>query len=448
MNKFKKILSFLLAFVIIFAGLPTFAADSQYNISDWAIWEMVEAERYGFYESEVYEKGFQDVVEKEVIENFLEKVENKLVKEGLKENKGVNLLDVKNNSKREDILKSLYNLYLKYDQNEVKKENYLEYMKENRVIFGDGDKLNLEKEATTQEAVLFIKRFINSFYNNNDLGSKGLMWEMNHNGNRVYFLGSIHLATSYIYPYNGLIMARFNEADKLFVEANILDPNITNITLDSLYYKDGTMLKDVIGDELYKDIKTYMDSLGVSEEVYKHLKPWAVTLQIQNLNFMSDATEQLSPIYGIDMYFILNAMKQGKEIVELEGAKYQYDVFDSMEVEKQKEILKDMLNSLGKEKVTEENKGLEEVLKMLEYWKSGDESLKELVTVSQESSDGFMDILLGDRDKKMAEKIDKLVNESTDKTYFIVVGAAHYLGDNTILDILKDKGYEIRSLNK
>ncbi len=41
----------------------------------------------------------------------------------------------------------------------------------------------------------------------------------------------------------------------------------------------------------------------------------------------------------------------------------------------------------------------------------------------------------------MADKIDEYLQ--TDKTYFIIVGLAHYLGEDSVIKFLEEKGYEI-----
>jgi hypothetical protein len=44
----------------------------------------------------------------------------------------------------------------------------------------------------------------------------------------------------------------------------------------------------------------------------------------------------------------------------------------------------------------------------------------------------------------MAQKIDGYLK--TSGTYFVVVGAAHLLGDKGIIQLLKDKGYSVEQL--
>jgi len=43
----------------------------------------------------------------------------------------------------------------------------------------------------------------------------------------------------------------------------------------------------------------------------------------------------------------------------------------------------------------------------------------------------------------MADNIESLLKTEGSSTYFVVVGAAHYIGDNSVINILEDKGYVI-----
>ena len=51
--------------------------------------------------------------------------------------------------------------------------------------------------------------------------------------------------------------------------------------------------------------------------------------------------------------------------------------------------------------------------------------------------------LIGERDKNMAKVIADLLQGEEGKTYFVVVGAAHFVVEGTILDNLINMGYKV-----
>ena len=94
-------------------------------------------------------------------------------------------------------------------------------MQERNILNGTSKGLELDKVCTTEEAVILAARLIEDTYNLLDAGSKGFAWKVEHNGNIIYFLGSIHIGNSQLYPIsqNFGILQRIR---CLIVEANLI----------------------------------------------------------------------------------------------------------------------------------------------------------------------------------------------------------------------------------
>jgi len=58
----------------------------------------------------------------------------------------------------------------------------------------------------------------------------------------------------------------------------------------------------------------------------------------------------------------------------------------------------------------------------------------------------FYDKLFPGRDNKIVEKLDKILQRDEKKTYFVVVGSGHLIGDDGLLQLLKNKGYKTEQL--
>ncbi len=43
----------------------------------------------------------------------------------------------------------------------------------------------------------------------------------------------------------------------------------------------------------------------------------------------------------------------------------------------------------------------------------------------------------------MTDKLEGFLNKDNGETYFVVVGAAHLAGDNSIVDLLQTHGYSV-----
>jgi uncharacterized protein YbaP (TraB family) len=144
--------------------------------------------------------------------------------------------------------------------------------------------------------------------------------------------------------------------------------------------------------------------------------------------------------------------------MQIESYDKQFSVFDSFSNGLQEYLLKGSINSIINEQNAEtkdDNISANETLNYyLSLWKEGDvESFKSLTSsgdITQSPDYGYLaeynNKLLTQRDKGMADYIDNLLKSEGNHTYFVVVGAAHYISDYSVLDILKGKGYEITQI--
>lgn len=483
----------------------------QPSVSPWARYELLDGERSGAFNKNWYfDKNFLEPIKESRLEQLLEQTSQKIESSGLEKDENFQALETKDPRTRADFLKELYNIVAPYESGEEIQKDPIMYMTHRNIAQGYGNNLHLEKIVTTQEACIFVTRLIDDFFNKHDLAAQGLLWKAENKGNTIYLLGSIHEADDSIYPFSNRLMDRFEASDSLYVEADITNyekadelffAKIEEMTRN-MYYENDQTLEDDLGPELYTDFKTLMERYGMDEENYRKMKPWAAISQIQTLEILDEMNQDFEPLpeedlelteeelekidreveniqnpvdYGVDMYLILKAKETSKRIVELESLEFQYDIlFDLMfsnpyeELEYQAQIdalrleLNKLLNPIDRdseevqaEKEREEAELIEELEKnerqlklMLDSWRLGDpESLKEILIKSQEEDGDLAAAILGDRDKEMARKIGNILDSQKQETSFIVVGAAHYLMDGMIVDLLRDMGYQVEDLN-
>ena len=153
---------------------------------------------------------------------------------------------------------------------------------------------------------------------------------------------------------------------------------------------------------------------------------------------------------GVDVYFTLNALLSQKPIVELEGIPFQADMFDGLSLETQTTYLEGILDSILTPVAEDQDTSADLLVEWLEYWRSGD--LESFQTSFQnastdenagDSESEFSKMLFGKRDINMAARIDEMLKAEGNHTYFVVVGAGHYMNKNGVIDLLKEKGYEV-----
>ncbi len=267
---------------------------------------------------------------------------------------------------------------------------------------------------------------------------KVFMWKVKSETSTIYLLGSIHLAKSDIYPLDDRIENGYKASDNLVVEANVKKDmaKIQNESLKLAMYPKGKSLKDDLSKDVYDNFIKTAKEVGVNEVMLSRFKPFMATLVLLTTEL---GKLGYSSFLGIDIHFINQADKDKKPILELENG------IDQLR----------MLAGFSKE-VNEENvklfnknwKNLKSDFEiMFNAWKNGD--YKKIEEISYKDMNNkklkpFYDKLFFERNANMTKKIVEYLK--TDKTYFIIVGSAHYVGEKGIIQLLKKDGYKPEQL--
>ncbi len=447
---FKGTVAVLLAFMLMLSTIvPTLAAEQQTpDISQWAVGKLTEGERYGIFPMEWYFDSFRDEISKERLELLFELTDAKLASLNLTKKENVSPFAYKGSNTRGDIIKGLYDIVAQYDL--PVGTSAVDYMKSRGIIKGTVNGLELDKAATTEQAVIFAIRFVQDTFYQVEAGAKGVAWKVEHNGNLVYLLGSIHVGSPNLYPFSEALLTAFHESDALLVEVNLFDDEGLQYYSDKLMYQDGKTLKDTVSAETYANVLKVLEMYELPAEVFTQFKPWGLASYLssiamsESLDIPADEMANL----GIDMYFLLNAYLTQKPILELEGIKAQTDMFEGLSAEAQETYLKDVLSAFLQPQG--DNATEAELLEeWFTHWIAGDIDAfkKSLLAVEGEPTE-FDQMLLGARDVDMADKISQLLELEEKGTYFIVVGAAHFLAEESILYHLEKKGYKVEKFYK
>ncbi|MEG0386003.1 MAG: TraB/GumN family protein [Solibacillus sp.] len=447
MKKMKKhVLATALGTTLILTSvMPAVQAEQEAtpNISSWAVETLHEGEKFGIYPQEWYYDGFRSTITEERLNSLLKLTEKKIAELNLPKNNKFKAAAVKGNNTRGDIVNRLYNISAQYDVNAS--NDPVAYLQALQVLQGGNKGLMLDQKATTEQATLLAARLIKNTYAQYEQGAKGVAWIVEDEDTKIYLLGSIHIGVPDLYPMHPRLTAAFNESQGLFVEANLLDPKGADYYAEKAIFTDGKTIQDVLSEETYQKLEKVAQEFEIPMDELNYQKPWLLSNSL-SLLVEDDAfglTSQEMAMHGIDMQFLLSAMLQQKPIYELEGIQAQVNMFDSISAEAQEQSLEDVLDGLlnpSKEKLNEGNALLQE---WFTSWKTGDADrfAKSFNTTAGIQSE-FNTMLFGKRDEDMAQKIATVLDEE-EGTYFLVVGAGHFLVDKNIRYHLENDGYKI-----
>jgi len=267
---------------------------------------------------------------------------------------------------------------------------------------------------------------------------KNFLWRVQSKRNTVYVLGSIHLLKKDVYPLSRTIEGAFEKSDVLAVEANVNDISRLDIgkLMESAFYPVSDSLEKHVSGKTFSLIKEETARAGLPMELVYNQKPWFLGLTLESIELMKSGYD---PNYGIDKHFLSKAEGR-KKISELESLDYQINLLAGLNDEEQELFL---LYTLRELKIL-----VQEVDKLVDAWKSGAvEKMESTITKSLAEDRRFYTIydkLIYKRNRNMAQKIEGYLK--TNGTYFVVIGAAHLLGDKGIIQLLKDRGYSVEQL--
>ncbi|MGI6669736.1 MAG: TraB/GumN family protein [Acetivibrionales bacterium] len=327
--------------------------------------------------------------------------------------------------------------------------------------------LGLDEPCSHQELLVIAWRVYEfvAYETGND--SIGLLWKASDDDSSVYLLGSIHFADPSIYPFSRKILEAYEKADFLVVEADTANQaeGISYLQTKMMYTGDDTLEKN-IPKELYDKFVEAIKPLNLAPEIYNKFKPWYAALLVQRTQVLQGS---ISASIGIDMYFLSKAAGS-KPITEIEGLKFQIDMFDSLSNEMQAWYLETSLDSAAggqqqaaddrdqqaadsrQQAAEEQSQAVTAFLEILDSWKKGDPGLIEkLLEMEESASDDrakeFNHIFWTARNNNMFDKTMEFLSDPENKTYFIVVGAGHMGGDSGIItQLLKEPGIKVEQI--
>lgn len=259
-------------------------------------------------------------------------------------------------------------------------------------------------------------------------------WTVQSPTGTVHLLGSLHVGTGDMYPLDGAIEEAFEDSTVLVVEVDLNDQaqaRMQELVLEKGVYTDGTTLRQNLSGETFELFKEYLDERGLPQMTFYPMKPWLVAL---TLTVLEVGRLGYDPALGIDQHFLKRAREAGKQIQELESVDSQINLLSGFSRELQELFLVYTL--------LDNQNSQQKVGTIFEAWKNGDpQSIDSLMKADLEEDPRLRSVyekLFDERNLEMAARIRDLLR--TEKTSFVVIGAAHLAGERGIVRLLKQQG--------
>jgi uncharacterized protein YbaP (TraB family) len=263
---------------------------------------------------------------------------------------------------------------------------------------------------------------------------KHFLWSVETGNNTIYLLGSIHLLNKDSYPLPYAIQRIYDSCSIVVFETDLdgmESPAAQQKMMKLAIYGSGDRLSQKISQSTYSLLEKKLSLSGIQVTAFEQFKPWFVAMTIAVSEVMRLGFD---PNLGIDRYFYEKAGRDGKEKIFLESNEYQINIFAGLNERHQELFLRETLKEL---EIIETM-----VMDMVNAWKTGDtKRLHSILKMSYDQYPEIYDRLFTIRNKMWAGKIERLMKQNDN--ILIIVGAGHLVGNNSLIDLLKEKGHRV-----
>lgn len=260
-----------------------------------------------------------------------------------------------------------------------------------------------------------------------DNNTKSLLWEVTGNGMQKpsYIYGTIHVINKKDFFITPKVKKSLKKSDKLIMELALDKPDL-KIQMTDMLMPQGFSLDSVVGKENYARLSKFIaDSLHLSADLFRHMKPVFVYQMITGLMMGQD-------IASYEMVFTEAFQKASKPIEGLETLDFQLSLMNKIPYSEQTKMLMDCVDHFAKSKT--------EIEALVENYKKEDlEALRD----SKEEDPKIEQLLLNGRNEQWVPKIKQLMGKQSN---FIAVGAAHLAGPEGLLNLLRKEGYSVTAV--
>ena len=260
------------------------------------------------------------------------------------------------------------------------------------------------------------------------------MWLVEKGEAKVYFLGSFHVLPKTMVWNTGEVQKAFTESD-VFVMETVMDARgqgeVAMLMMKNSMLPPGYDLNNLLDEAHYQKALKLTAPMGLSEAQVNRLQPWYLAIMLSAQTIIANG---LDPASGVDHTLQGLAEHGGKEIAGLETTKEQIEALAHHPFEVQTAMLSDTLDKMDQFDAYMHS--------YISAWASGDaKQIEETMVEEMKGYPSMYEAVLVNRNRKWIPGIAELIESG--RNVMVVVGLAHLVGEDSVLNMLKEKGYRI-----
>lgn len=259
------------------------------------------------------------------------------------------------------------------------------------------------------------------------------MWTVKTGTATVTLLGSFHILPPDMDWRDARIDQALKDADAVYFEIDDREmdkPGVQQRVMGYAMLPEGTSLSALLSPAVHDQLSRASAALGIPAGSLDPMKPWFAATTLVVIDMM---TSGMSPEDGVDATLTRAAIAAGKPVRAFETIDQQMQILDSLSAIEPDFMIAETLRYLGDSETLD---------KTLHAWATGDTAALEILLLEElRAYEGVYDTFLTDRNRAWITQIEAAMEDGG--IYFVVVGAGHLVGPDSVIEMLKDKGYQV-----
>ncbi|MEM8799805.1 MAG: TraB/GumN family protein [Pseudomonadota bacterium] len=265
------------------------------------------------------------------------------------------------------------------------------------------------------------------------------LWKAEIGKATVYLFGTIHMQKKADMWRPADLPEAVQRADVLFLESDVNDKQVeievASFLAENGAYPSGESLKDHFSSEEIAQILQQTNNIGLPETVALTMRPWFLSISLALYSFFSQGFD---PELGADSLLDEQFRDADKPVLALEASLAPLEIMAAFPATEEKAML---LQSIEQIAIADTY-----VAALYANWQIGDlDALNTLLRDPRLVSPEVSKVLIEDRNRTWMAKILPLGDK--EQTVLIAAGAAHFVGDGNLIELISAAGHKVTEIN-
>ena len=260
------------------------------------------------------------------------------------------------------------------------------------------------------------------------------VWKVSKGQEAVYIGGTVHLLRSTDFPLPGEFDIAYHNSDRIFFETDMTalsDPSTQQKLAIAMIAEPGHTVDKLLTPETLEQLANAAAKRGLDLNALMPFKASMIMMMLE----VSELQRMGLTVEGVDAYFNERAIQDAMPTDELETLAVQLEFLSRMGEGNEEEFVQLSLRDLDK------LEGLYD--EIILAWRNGDRKQLGALFISDMKQD-FPEVygqLLVQRNNNWLPAIHNMFEEPG--TEYVLVGAAHLIGPDGLLQRLEKQGYDV-----